>query len=72
MTAKEFLDISTKLFTDMKIWIIEAAKDDALSASDLAILNASMKIVERVTLKEAESKPEQANLNMYPSEQGGA
>ena len=61
MTAKEFLDVSTKLFADMKVWITEAAKDDALSASDLAMLNASMKIVERVTLKEAVTKPERAN-----------
>ena len=61
MTAKEFLDISTKLFADMKTWIGEAAKDDALSASDLVMLNASMKIVERVTLKEVETKPEKAN-----------
>ena len=61
MTAKEFLDISTKLFADMNAWISEAAKDDALSASDLAMLNASMKIVERVTLKEVETKPEKAN-----------
>jgi hypothetical protein len=57
MTAKEFLDVSTKLFTDMKVWIAEASKDDALSASDLAMLNAAMKIVERVTLKEAEGNP---------------
>jgi hypothetical protein len=61
MTTKEFLDTSTKLFSDMKIWIVEAAKDDALSASDLAMLNASMKIIERVTLKEADIKPQKAN-----------
>jgi hypothetical protein len=61
MTAKEFLDISTKLFADMKIWIAEAAKDDALSASDLAMLKASMKIIERVTLKEADIKPEKSS-----------
>ena len=61
MTAKEFLDVSTKLFADMKVWIAEASKDDALSASDLAMLNASMKIIERVTLKEAEAKPNRAN-----------
>jgi len=61
MTAKEFLDVSTKLFADMKAWITEASKDDALSASDLAMLNASMKIVERVTLQEAEVKPDLAN-----------
>jgi len=61
VTAKEFLEISTKLFADMKTWIAEAAKDDALSASDLAMLEATMKIVERVTLKEASAKPERAN-----------
>jgi hypothetical protein len=61
MTAKEFLDLSTKLFSDMKAWIGEAAKDDTLSASDLAMLNASMKIVERVTLKEAATKPDTGN-----------
>jgi len=61
MTAKEFLDVSSKLFADMKVWVTEASKDDALSASDLAMLNASMKIVERVTLREAEVKPDRAN-----------
>ena len=61
LTAKEFLDVSTKLFADMKLWIAEASKDDALSASDLAMLNASMKIVERVTLKEVEVKADRAN-----------
>jgi hypothetical protein len=61
MTAKEFLDLSTKLFNDMKAWIAEASKDDSLSVSDLAMLNASMKIIERVTLKEAVTKPDSAN-----------
>jgi hypothetical protein len=61
VTAKEFLDLSTKLFNDMKAWIAEASKDDSLSVSDLAMLNASMKIIERVTLKEAVTKPDRAN-----------
>ena len=61
MTAQEFLNLSTSLFRDMKDWIAEAAKDSTLSPSDLAMLNASMKIVERVTLKEAVSKPETNN-----------
>jgi hypothetical protein len=61
MTAKEFLDLSTNLFNDMKAWVAEASKDDSLSVSDLAMLNASMKIIERVTLKEAELKPDTAN-----------
>lgn len=61
MTAKEFLDLSTKLFHDMKAWIAEAGKDDGLSPSDLAMLEAGMKIIERVTLKEAVLKPGTAN-----------
>jgi hypothetical protein len=61
MTAKEFLDVSTKLFDDMKVWVTEASKDDALSPSDLALINAAMKIVERVTLKEANVKPARDN-----------
>jgi len=61
VTAQEFVKISTQLFNDMRVWIAEASKDSALSASDLAMLNASMKIVERVTLKEAEEKPDTFN-----------
>jgi hypothetical protein len=61
LTAKAFLDVSTKLFADMKVWIAEASKEDVLSASDLAMLNAAMKIVERATLKAAEAKPPKAN-----------
>lgn len=61
MTAQEFLEVSTKLFKDMKIWIAEASKDDALSASDLAMLTAAMKIVERVTLRETDAKPSRSN-----------
>ena len=45
----------------MTAWIAEAAKDNTLSPSDLAMLEASMKIVERVTLKEAAIKPETGN-----------
>jgi hypothetical protein len=61
VTAQEFLNLSTELFKDMKAWVAEAAKDSTLSPSDLAMLNASIKIVERVTLKEAAIKPDTAN-----------
>jgi hypothetical protein len=61
MNAQEFLTLSTALFRDMQAWIAEAAKDNTLSPSDLAMLEASMKIVERVTLKEAAVKPDTAN-----------
>jgi hypothetical protein len=57
MTAKEFLDLSTKLFGDMKAWVAEAGKDNGLSPADLATLTAATEIVERVTLREAETKP---------------
>lgn len=57
MNAKDFVTLSTKLFTDMKAWIAEASRDDTLSQSDLAMLDAATKIVERVTLQEAETKP---------------
>jgi hypothetical protein len=56
LTAKQFLDVSTKLFEDMKAWVAEASTHDSLSTSDLAMLTASMKIVERVTLRNTEMK----------------
>ena len=61
MNAQEFLTLSTALFRDMKAWIAEAAKDNTLSPTDLAMLEASMKIVERVALKEAAMKPDTSN-----------
>ncbi len=61
MTAQEFLALSTKLFTDMKAWVAEASKADTLAPSDLAMIEAAMKIVERVTLREVETKPHTAN-----------
>ena len=61
MTAQEFLTLSTKLFTEMKVWVAEASKSDTLVPSDLAMIEAAMKIVERVTLREVEIKPRTAN-----------
>jgi hypothetical protein len=61
MTALEFADLSTRLFRDLKAWIEEASKDDTLSVPDLALLNTTMKVVERVTLREVETKPETSN-----------
>ena len=61
MTSAEFAALSTRLFADLRKWITEASKDETLSASDLAMLQAAMKIIERVTYKEAEIKPDSAN-----------
>ena len=61
MTSGEFAVLSTHLFTDLTKWIAEASKDGTLSASDLAMLQAAMKIIERVTYREAEIKPDGAN-----------
>jgi hypothetical protein len=57
MTAKEFVDLSTKLTGDMKLWVAEAGNDNALSLDDLATLRAATEIVERVTLREVDVKP---------------
>ncbi len=61
MTSKEFVELSSKLFKDMTTWIAEASKGGSLTTSDLAVLNSAMTLVERVTLKEADQKPETAN-----------
>ena len=61
MTAAEFAALSTHLFKDLTTWVAEASKDETLTASDLAMLQAAMKIVERVTYTEAEKKPDTAN-----------
>ena len=56
MTPQAFLDLSTKLCKDMKDWIAEAHKGDAMTESDLALLNGAIKIIDRVTLTETENK----------------
>ena len=61
MTSQEFVELSSKLFKDMATWIEEASKGGSLTTSDLAVLNSAMTLVERVTLREADQKPETAN-----------
>ena len=58
MTTQQFIDLSTKLFNDMKAWVAEAGRNDSLSPSDLATLEASMKVIERITLREADVTPD--------------
>ena len=61
MTAAEFADLSTRVFKDLTTWVAESSKDDTLSVSDLALLQSAMKVIERVTYKETELKPDTAN-----------
>jgi hypothetical protein len=61
MTATEFAALSTKIFSDLKRWVEEASRDEGLTANDLAVLQAAMSIVERVTYSETETKPDTAN-----------
>jgi hypothetical protein len=61
MTAAEFAALSTKIFSDLKKWVEETSKDESLSANDLAVLQAAMSIMERVTYSETDSKPDTAN-----------
>ena len=61
MTAAEFANLSTRVFRDLTAWVAESSKDDTLSVSDLALLQSAMKVIERVTYKETELKPDTAN-----------
>ena len=61
MTSAEFAALSTTIFNDLRKWIEESSKGDALSAADLAVLQAAMTIMERVTYVEAVAKPDTAN-----------
>jgi hypothetical protein len=56
MTPQEFLDLSTKLFKDMKLWSEQATADAVVSPSDLALLKSAMAVVERATLKDVEGQ----------------
>jgi hypothetical protein len=58
MTPKDFLDLSTKLLNDLKAWVVEAGRDNSLSPADLETLRAATQIVERVTLREVDTKSE--------------
>ena len=59
MTAKEFLDLSTKLVADLQAWVVEAGKDNSLSPADLETIRVASQIVERVTLREVNTKSEE-------------
>ena len=61
MTSAEFAALSTRMFSDLKKWVEEASRDDSLSSADLAVLQAAMGIIERVTYTETEIKPDTAN-----------
>jgi hypothetical protein len=58
MTAQEFIDLSTKLFKDLKVWVAAAGEDGNLSPADLETIRAATEIVERVTLREAAAAPD--------------
>ena len=56
MTPQAFLDLSTRLCKDLNAWVAEAHKSQAMTESDLALLNGALKIIDRVTLAETDSK----------------
>jgi hypothetical protein len=58
MTPQAFLDLSTRLCQDMKAWIIEAGKDQTLSVEHLAVLNSAIEIIDQVTLKDVQARPD--------------
>jgi hypothetical protein len=61
MTAAEFVALSTALVKDINLWVTEASRDGSLSPGDLALLEATLSVISKVTIKEAEVKPERAS-----------
>jgi len=61
MTAAEFVALSTTLVNDINTWVTEASRDGSLSPGDLALLEATLNVISKVTVKEAETKPSGAS-----------
>lgn len=61
MTAAEFVALSTTLIKDINTWVTEASRDGSLSPGDLALLEATLNVISKVTIKEAEVKPDRAS-----------
>jgi hypothetical protein len=61
MTAAEFVALSTTLVRDINVWVTEASRDGSLGPGDLALLEATLNVIAKVTVKEAETKPDRAS-----------
>ncbi|HEY7171774.1 MAG TPA: hypothetical protein VH417_13075 [Vicinamibacterales bacterium] len=61
MTAAEFVALSTTLVKDINTWVTEASRDGSLSPGDLALLEATLNVIAKITVKEAEAKPDRAS-----------
>jgi hypothetical protein len=61
MTAAEFVTLSTTLVRDINAWVTEASRDGSLSPGDLALLEATLNVIAKVTIKEADVKPDRAS-----------
>jgi hypothetical protein len=61
MTAAEFVALSTTLVKDINTWVTEASRDGSLSPGDLALLEATLNVISKITVKEAEVKPDRAS-----------
>jgi hypothetical protein len=56
MTARQYLQLSTQLMGDLQHWILESSEHEALSQADLETLDSATRILERVTLGQAQVK----------------
>jgi hypothetical protein len=61
MNAPEFAKLSAELLGHLRKWVTEASRDEGLSVADLALLTQSIRIIEEVTYKEVDAKPDRAN-----------
>ena len=53
MTAADFVALSTTLVRDINVWVTEASRDGSLGPGDLALLEATLNVIAKVTVKEA-------------------
>jgi hypothetical protein len=58
MTPQDFLELSTRLCTDLKNWIAEVHRDGELGEHQLSVLNSAIEIINQVTLQDVADKTE--------------
>jgi len=58
MSRAEFLDLSTRIFDDLRRWVLSAAQYHNLTPERLSVLNEAAEIIEQQTTLLASTRPE--------------
>jgi hypothetical protein len=67
VTAPQFVSLSTTLIKDLQRWVSEARKDSALSEIDLALLQQTVRVIERATAREVDRASDGATSAAPPA-----